>query len=134
MWELTVATIALAPLTVNPALATGLGACLAAPSYVAVNVANVLATVADVESTFAGIEGDSLRHVHEGNLLITPFVRSGRPATYGLELGITLFVAWKSCDWRNSSNAWVSQNWYVIPAIMTVGHGLAFGLNMRFVH
>jgi hypothetical protein len=97
--------------------------------FFAVSAALWGSTIFDTETTFSCIELGACR---EGNPIMQPFYKAGRPATYGFYAGVNGAVLYSSYRLRKSSNPTARKLWWVIPVVMTVSHALAGGTNLRF--
>ena len=75
-----------------------------------------LATVADVESTFHGL--DRCATCREGNPIMRPFVERGRGATYAFTFGLNALTMELARRARNRHE----RHWYVGPMISTGVH------------
>jgi hypothetical protein len=85
----------------------------------------VAATVYDTETTFAGIKNGA----REGNPLMRPFVESGRPATYAVQMAVTGGISYLAYRQKKRGSA----GWWFFPVVLTVGHTVAGSLNLRYV-
>jgi hypothetical protein len=88
----------------------------------------VAMTVFDVETTFAAVRNGA----HETNPVMKPFVKSGRPATYGISLGIDAAFLLLAYEMKKSSNVTLNKTWWVLPSMAATGHGIAGGMNLRY--
>jgi len=99
------------------------GEFLAASGYL------VAMTIFDVETTFAAIRNGA----HEANPVMKPFVNNGRVATYAFTLAIDGLILWAAHEMRTSENKGFMKTWWILPGIAGTAHGVAGGLNLRFV-
>jgi hypothetical protein len=97
--------------------------------FVMVNSYLVLMTVFDIESTFSAIHNGA----HEANPVMKPFVKSGRLATYGINLAVDALIIWASYEIKGSKNKDLKKTWWLLPMITGTAHGVCGGLNMRYV-
>jgi hypothetical protein len=98
-------------------------------NFIAVSSYLVLMTVFDVETTFAVIHNGG----HEENALMKPLFSSGRPAVYGVQLGVDALVILLAYEMKKSSHKEFNQTWWVAPMVVGTTHGICGGLNMRYV-
>ena len=89
----------------------------------------IVTTVFDMETTFAAIHNGA----HEANPIMKPFVNSGRPATYGVELGLDALIIFMAYEMKKSKHKEFNHTWFVLPMAVGTAHGIAGGLNMRYV-
>jgi hypothetical protein len=89
----------------------------------------VLMTVFDVETTFSVIHNGG----YETNPIMKPLYKSGRPATYGIQLGIDALVIYLSYEMKKSSHKEFNKTWWVAPMVIGTTHGVCGGLNLRYV-
>ena len=87
------------------------------------------ATVFDAEATFAGIGNGS---AHEGNSLLSPLVKSGRPATYAVLGGLDAGIMYGAYRMRKSPDRLGRKIWWVGPVAATAVHAFCGGFNLRF--
>ena len=97
--------------------------------FLIVSSALFASTFFDAETTFSCIKAGTCR---EGNPLMQPFFRNGRPAVYGFCAGVNGAFLYSSYCLRKSSNPTVRKLWWVIPVTMTVSHVIIGGANLRF--
>jgi hypothetical protein len=97
--------------------------------FIAASAYLVAMTVLDIETTFAAIHNGA----HEANPVIKPFIKNGRPATYAFEIGIDALTLWTAYKMRASENKTLNKTWWILPTIMATGHGVAGGLNLRYI-
>lgn len=90
--------------------------------FTVASAALVGSTVFDVESTFRGMGRNP--NLIEGNKLMRPFVNAGRPATYGVTMGIDAGLLW----WSHREKRRGSKFWWVPIAVGTGVH-IAAGVN-----
>ena len=84
-------------------------------------------TIFDVETTFAAIRNGA----HEANPIMRPFIKRGRGATYGMQMGINTIIIGSSYLMKKDPK-W-NKVWWIIPSVAATGHGIAGGLNLRYV-
>lgn len=96
-------------------------------NFVLVSTYLVAMTIFDVETTFAAIRNGA----HEANPIMRPFIKRGRGATYGMQMGINAIVI-GSAYLMKKDPKW-NKAWWVIPSVWATGHGVAGGLNLRYV-
>ncbi len=86
-------------------------------------------TTFDLETTFNCVQ----RHVcREANSLISPLIKSGRPATYAVEGGIDIGIMYAAYRLRKSHNPVFQKLWWVMPLTGIGIHAVAGGANLRF--
>jgi len=98
-------------------------------NFVLVSTYLVAMTIFDVETTFAAIRNGA----HEANPIMKPFIKRGRAATYGIQMGINTIVIGTSYLMKKSDNPDLRKTWWVIPSVVATSHGVAGGLNLRYV-
>ena len=96
-------------------------------NFILVSTYLVAATIFDVETTFSAIRNGA----HEANPIMKPFIKRGRGATYGMQMGINAIVIGSSYLMKKDPK-W-NKVWWVIPSVWATGHGVAGGLNLRYV-
>jgi hypothetical protein len=94
--------------------------------FIVVNGFLVSATVFDIETTYIGLENCS--RCKELNPVMRPFVNSGRPAIYTVEMGINAGMIYYSYKLKKRG----SKLWWVIPVAVGAAHGVAGGSNLKF--
>lgn len=99
-------------------------------TFITVSSYLVLTTIFDIETTFAAIRNSGGR---EANPLMRPFIKSGRPATYAIELGIDAVVIFIAYEIKKSKKIDLAKTWWVSPMILGTTHGVCGGLNLRYV-
>jgi len=100
--------------------------------FIMVSTALVASTIYDAETTYAGYN-DRHPGVHEANPIARPFVKAGRPALYGFELGADAAVLYAAYRMKNSDSPTWRKVWWILPVTVTVGHVAAGTANLRFV-
>ena len=83
------------------------------------------ATVFDIESTLASLK----RGAKEGNPIMRPFVKMGRPAAYAFGAGIDGGIMYLSYRYKQR---WVKK-WWVMPLILASSQTVAGTCNLRFI-
>lgn len=78
-------------------------------------------TIFDLESTFRTLE--RCPNCREGNPLMRPFVKAGRPASYAFTTGVNLLAFYTSTKLRKQGKKW----WYV-PTLAYTGLHLWAGI------
>jgi hypothetical protein len=103
-----------------------LTACATDPAIRRQQIALNIATVIDMESTFAGLAkcGDGCR---EANPLLAGPIDRGRLLTYAVQLGLNALVIHMAERTKEKSF------WRYLPWSLTAGHGVAATLNFRFL-
>jgi hypothetical protein len=96
--------------------------------FVAVSSYLVLMTVFDVETTFAVIRNGG----HECNPVMKPFTKN-RAYMYGVQLGLDALVIYVAYEMKGSKYPAFGKTWWVVPSILGTAHGVAGGMNMRYV-
>lgn len=96
--------------------------------FIAVSAYLVTMTVFDVETTFGAIRNGA----HEANPIMKPFIDSGRPATYALQLGIDALLIFVAYEMKKSSNSDFNKRWWVLPMVSATEHAVCGGLNLRY--
>lgn len=97
--------------------------------FVTISSYLVLMTIFDVETTFAAIRNGA----HEANGLMRPFIKNGRLATYGMQLGIDALAIWLAYEMKGSKHKEFRKTWWLVPSVIGTGHGIAGGLNCRYI-
>jgi len=96
-------------------------------NFILISTYLIATTIFDVETTFVAIRNGA----HEANPIMKPFIKNGRVATYGMQMGIntiiigTAYLMKKDPKWNKA--------WWIIPSVWATGHGVAGGLNLRYV-
>lgn len=91
-------------------------------------------TIYDAEITFAVLgntfeKDGKLYRVKERNSLMRPFVDSGRPATYAVQMAINTGIMYGAYELRKRGY----KGWWLLPPISIIAiHGAAGSLNLRF--
>lgn len=85
-------------------------------SYTLTYAALVASTVADVETTFRGL--DRCSSCREANPLLRPFVERGRGATYGVSIGLNILTM----ELARRSKRRGNRGWWVGPALQGSFH------------
>ena len=98
-------------------------------NFVLVSTYLVATTIFDIETTFSAIRNG----VHEANPIMRPFIKRGRGATYGMQMGINAIVIGTSYLMKKSDNPAWNKKWWIIPSVWATGHGIAGGLNLKYV-
>ena len=96
-------------------------------NFITVSSYLILTTIFDLETTFSAIRNGA----HEANPIMRPFVKRGRGATYGMQMGINAIVIGTSYLMKKDPK-W-NKGWWVIPLVVATGHGVAGGLNLKYV-
>jgi hypothetical protein len=97
--------------------------------FLSVSAYLIATTLFDVETTFAAIHNGAC----EANPILKPFVKSGRPATYGFELGADALFLFIAYEMKASKNSNLNKAWFILPMVAGTVHGIAGGLNLRYV-
>ena len=82
-------------------------------------------TIYDVETSFAALK--NCPNCEEGNPLAEFVVSRGKPLTYAIVTGINagmMYFAWTKKD---------NKSWVIVPAVMSISHGVAGTINLRFI-
>jgi hypothetical protein len=105
-----------------------LTACATDPGIRRQQIALNVATVIDMESTFAGLRrcGDGCA---EGNPLLAGPVDRGRLIAYGLQFALNALAIHMAERAKDRPRSF----WKYLPFSLTVGHGVAAALNLRFL-
>lgn len=96
--------------------------------FIVVSSYLVAMTVFDLETTFSAIHNGA----HEANPIMKPFVNSGRPATYAVQLGIDAAILFLAYELKKSKNPDFNKIWWVAPMLSGTAHGVCGGLNLRY--
>jgi hypothetical protein len=96
--------------------------------FIAVSSYLILMTVFDVETTFAVVRNGG----HENNPVMKPFIKSGRLATYGVQLGVDALFIWLAYEMKGSKHKEFRKIWWVAPVVLGTEHGVMGGLNLRY--
>lgn len=86
-------------------------------------------TVFDIEATFAATKNGA----KEANPIMKPFIKNSRPATYAIQLGIDTLIFFVAYEMKKSNKSDFKKTWWVLPMIAGTEHGIAGGLNLRYV-
>ncbi len=97
--------------------------------FFAVSAALWGSTILDAETTHSCL---GLGTCREGNPVMRPFFKAGRPATYGFYAGANSAVLYLSYRLRKSSNPTARKLWWVMPVMMTASHAFIGGASLRF--
>ena len=89
------------------------------------------ATIYDIETTYAGLS--RCENCREGNSLMRHVVEAGRPASYGVAMGLNAGLMYYSYRLRKSNNSSVKKLWWLFPTIVIGAHGVAGSFNLRYV-
>lgn len=90
------------------------------------------ATIYDIETTYAGL--NRCETCREGNPLMRHVVEAGRPASYGVAMGLNAGLMYYSYRLRKSNNSSGKKRlWWLLPTIAIGAHGVAGSLNLRYV-
>ena len=105
-----------------------LTACATDPAIRRQQIALNVATIIDMESTFAGLArcGDGCR---EANPILAGAVDRGRLATYAIQFGLNALAIRMAEKARTRPNSF----WKYLPWSLIAGHGLAATLNIRLL-
>ena len=98
--------------------------------FIAVSSYLVLMTVFDVETTFAAIRNSGGR---EANPIMRPFVKNGRAATYAVQLAVDALFIYIAYEMKGSKHKEFRKMWWISPSIVGTAHGIAGGLNLRYI-
>ncbi len=82
-------------------------------------------TVADLESTFHALDQPNKS---EGNALTAFYVNHGRRVAYPVQFAVNAAVLKLAHDRHKNGHG----DWWIVPAVVMTGHGVAFGLNLRW--
>ena len=97
-------------------------------NFIAVSSYLVAMTIFDVESTFSAVRNGA----HEANPIMKPFVKSGRPATYAIELGADALFIFIAYEMKASKKTTFNKTWWIVPMVAGTAHGICGGLNLRY--
>ena len=85
-------------------------------------------TAFDVETTFRALKNPDAR---EGNPIMRPFVRMGRPATYSFVGAIDAGSIYFSYRMKKSESPGLRKLWWIGPVTASAAHCLVGALNLR---
>lgn len=95
--------------------------------FIATSAYLVGSTIFDVETTFAAINNGAI----EANPIMKPFIKNGRLATYGVQLGLDAAIIYASYKMKESSK--FGRVWWVAPMFIGTSHTVCGGLNLRLI-
>lgn len=98
--------------------------------FIGVGAYLIAMTIFDVETTFAAIRNSGGT---EANPVMKPFVKNGRVATYAFTLAVDALVLYIAYEIKGSKDKKLQKMWWIGPMIVGTGHGIAGGLNCRYV-
>ena len=86
-------------------------------------------TIYDIESTYFVL--GKCKTCEEGNPIMRPFVKAGKPALYAAQGSIDAGVLYMSYKMKKGDTRF-KKVWWLLPVAMAAGHMVAGTYNMRF--